>query len=147
MIEIISIEDAFLAALAPVLKEGARTLASYAEEIGTDDIQRMVSRVPSVYVVWSGSELRIINQVDHYVARVLVLACDANLRGESAARRGDVLSPGAYHLLDRCRSLLHRKYVIPGWSIARCQSEGILAADRQAVVCQAVYEVVTRIAP
>lgn len=147
MIEIISIEDAFLTALAPLQDVGLRTLASYADEIGIDDLQRMVTRMPSVYVVWSGSEIRVVNQQDHYTARVLVLACDANLRGESAARRGDALFPGAYHWLDRCRALLHRRHVISGWSIARCQSEGILAADRQAVVCQAIYEVVTRVAP
>lgn len=145
MIEIISIEDSFLAALAPVLNEGVRTLASYADEIGIDDLQRMVSRMPTIYVVWGGSDIRIVNQQDHFVAKVLVLVCTASLRGESAARRGDILSPGAYHWLDRCRALLHRKHVIPGWSIARCQSESILAADRQAVVCQAVYEVVTRV--
>ncbi len=144
-IQIKSIEDAFVQALTPLVDQGLRTLDSYAEHLGVDDLRKMVSRVPAIYVVWSGSSIETINQVDQYASRVLVFVCDVNLRGQSAARRGDAVSPGAYAWMDKCRALLHRKHILQGWSPARCQSENILAADSSAVVLQAIYEIMTRV--
>ncbi len=142
-----AIEDAFLAALAPLRDEGVRTLESYAEQIGVEDLRRMIQRMPAVYVVWAGSTVESANMVDTYSVKVLVLVCDQSLRGEGAARRGSAGgTPGAYHWIDRVRDLLHRRHLIQGFARVACASEGILAGDETAVVCQAVYEMTGRMA-
>jgi phage gp37-like protein len=144
--DISAIEDAFLEALAPLKAEGLRTLDSYADEIGTAELETGTRRLPAVFVVWAGGSVESVNQADLYTVQVLVLVCDQDLRGQKAARRGIGSSPGAYHWLDRCRALLNRARLLPGWTPARLLREGAVSADDRMVVYQQIYEMKARMA-
>lgn len=146
MLEISAIEDAFLNALQPLTAEGLRTLDSYADEVGTADLEAATRRLPAVFVVWAGGSVESVNQADLYTVQVLVLVCDQDLRGQKAARRGIGPSPGAYHWLDRCRELLNRSRLLPGWTPARIVREGAMSADDRMVVYQQIYEMKARMA-
>jgi len=108
MYAIKDIEDAIVAALAPLITEnGVKTVKTYGNELGTgDDPSQLVHLFPAVYVVYGGS-----NYAHHgtTVAETMtfhVLACDRSLRGEAETRRGGENNPGTYVLLEAVRSKL-----------------------------------------
>ena len=80
------------------------------------------------------------------VARVSVLICEKSLRGQAEARRGAAESPGVYALMEQARALLHRQFVLEGWTPARLVREAPLLFDRDGglAVYEAQYQMKTK---
>ena len=108
MYTIEQIEDAIITALNPLKASlGVRTVKSYQGELEKEDVKRLVTLFPAVYVVYGGSEY-----MDHGARRVErmayhLFACDRSLRAEDEARRGGSYNPGTYAMLDAARDALY----------------------------------------
>lgn len=113
------IEDAFLAALAPLAdSHGVKTLETYAGQLNIEQIEDAVVRFPAVFIAWTGGENAPERIADLVTCKVALVVAASNLRGEAEARRGATGTAGVYALLLAARLLLHRKAVIRGWTVA-----------------------------
>ena len=142
-----TIEDAFVTALTPLKDAGTlRTLETYGGQLNEADIEKITLRFPAIYVVWGGSDIEQANRTDNLVARVSVLICEKSLRGQAEARRGATESPGVYALMEQARALLHRQFVLDGWTPARLVREAPLLFDRDGglAVYEAQYQMKTK---
>lgn len=120
MYTIEQMEDAFMAALAPlkvdydkqpgdpVIYATVKTIKSYQAELDSEeDIARAARLFPAVIVVYTGSTYAEHGSRKVEAMRYLLFCCDKNLRLEAEARRGGNVNPGAYALLNGVRDLLY----------------------------------------
>jgi len=135
MHEFEAFEDAAIARLETLKAEGLKTLAPYAGELNTDDLEAVTILFPAIYVVAPGIAVKTINKFDDATQRLILMVADQNTRGNAAAARGDAHSPGVYHLLDRCRTLLHRRPLVAGWSPLRLTGESALVYNPESGLC------------
>ncbi|MFH2098176.1 MAG: phage protein Gp37 [Pseudomonadota bacterium] len=105
------IEDAFVSTLQPMKSDGAvglRTLKTYQGELSDPGKLKdaFIALFPAILVVYGGS--RFVDGGARKVERMrfTLFACDRNLRGEEAARRGSGTSPGAYAICEAARDRL-----------------------------------------
>ena len=112
---LIEIENALLktireSATIGLLKHGgySRTIESYGGqfELALDEV---IILYPCVFVALAEETIEPLTQQgssDVHPSTWTVLVADRNLRGNAAARRGDVQNPGAYQMMDDARNLL-----------------------------------------
>lgn len=112
---LITIEDALLATLREsatlgLLTHGGycRTIESYGGqfELALDEV---IVLYPCIFVALAEETISPLTQggdADVSPSTWIVLVADRNLRGNAAARRGDVQNPGAYRMMDDARDLL-----------------------------------------
>ena len=112
---LIEIEDALLttvreSATLGLLKHGGycRTIESYGGqfELALDEV---IVLYPCVFVALAEETIAPLTHrgdSDVRPSTWIVLVADRNLRGNAAARRGDVRNPGAYQMMDDARTLL-----------------------------------------
>lgn len=112
---LITIEDALLATLREsttlgLLKHGGycRTIESYGGqfELALDEV---IVLYPCIFVAMAEETISPLTHggdADVSPSTWIVLVADRNLRGNAAARRGDVQNPGAYQMMDDARDLL-----------------------------------------
>ncbi len=110
-----AIEDALLitireSATLGLLKHGGycRTIESYGGqfELALDEV---IVLYPCVFVAMAEETITPLTHdgdADVRPSTWVVLVADRNLRGNAAARRGDVQNPGAYQMMDDARALL-----------------------------------------
>ncbi|MDX9785449.1 MAG: DUF1834 family protein [Desulfobacterales bacterium] len=142
MHEFAVIEDAALAALAPLRAEGVKSLDLYVGQMEAEDIGQVTMLFPAVYVVAETLSMPENEQVTRPTVTLTLLIGDQNLRSGRAAVRGDGTSPGVYYLLERCRKLLHGKPIVPGWRTWRVTQETPLVYAPKKGVCifGAIYQ-------
>ena len=102
------IEDALITKLdALKASQGVRTIKTYQGELEEDDVRKIVSLCPAIYVVYGGSEYKPhgARKVEWMTYHMFV--CDKSLRAEAEARRGGTENPGTYVLLNAIRDLLY----------------------------------------
>jgi phage gp37-like protein len=112
---LITIEDALLTMLRAsatigLLQSGGycRTIESYGGqfELALDEV---IVLYPCVFVAMAEEMISPLTHDGDAVVMPstwIVLVADRNLRGNAAARRGDVRNPGAYQMMDDARNLL-----------------------------------------
>ena len=112
---LLQIEDALLktireSATLGLLKHGGycRTIESYGGqfELALDEV---IVLYPCVFVALAEETISPLTHdggSDVGPSTWIVLVADRNLRGNAAARRGDVQNPGAYRMMDDARDLL-----------------------------------------
>ncbi|MBU8912336.1 MAG: DUF1834 family protein [Desulfobacterales bacterium] len=143
MHEFEQLEDAALAVLAP-LEAGinVRTIEAYAGQLETDDLTRITTRFPCVYVIADGLQTTRRNNMDDSRLLLMLLVGDKNYRSNAAAARGSTTRPGVYAMLEAARGVLHRKKILPAWTPACLISEEPQVYDPKNGLClyTAVYE-------
>lgn len=143
MHEFETIEDGVLAALAGLKTSGmVRTLEPYAGELNEASLMTMTVLFPCIYVLCQGMDIAWSGNVSEQTVAVSLMVGTRNLRGPTAASRGDA-SPGAYDILEAARAILHRKVIIAGWSVMRATREVVMGYIPEVgiCVCEATYEV------
>lgn len=111
---LVEIEDAILAALAPLAgTHGVRRIAPYGGEMDPDKLAQAMVNVPAVLVAYDGSSI-----TDHgsrSMARMAwtVVIGMRNPADLVKAKRGDEAFPGVYAILDGVRQALEGKQLFP----------------------------------
>src|SRR5262249_41237577 len=106
-VNIFDIEDAILAVLRadPTMSAYLHTIESYQGQL--DEELTLPHLFPAAFVMFVGGEYRPLTNVEQEGDLVSsVLLCDATLRGNQAARRGDSGYPGTYRMLLDLRKVL-----------------------------------------
>lgn len=145
---IAQVEDALLAQLnqAPIGPVGAggyaRIVDSYQGELEDEDLQRVLTLFPAVLVVYEASRYgKGARGVYDETMRFRILVASRNLRGEKAARRGDVAMVGTYQMLRDARGLLADKSVGLDAGPAEPVAERFVINTREASIYEAIYEI------
>lgn len=144
MHEFEALENYVISALDPLRGEGLKTLETYAGQLDVDDIESVTFRFPCVYVVVPKLALTETNRYDKYSMDITLIVGDRNVRGSSAAVRGDATSPGVYALLEKIREKLHRKQLASGWAPLTMVSESSLVYAPDASICLYTAEYTTK---
>lgn len=141
------LEDAVLAALAPLRDIGLKTLEAWAGQLDVDGLEDITYQYPCIYVVTGSLTNEKINRSDKMVMELNLIAGDRNLRGSVAAARGDTGSPGVYGLLSGARELLHRQRMLPNWTPLSLSREEPIVYEPSADIClySARYELKTMV--
>ncbi|MDL2320769.1 DUF1834 family protein [Desulfosarcina sp. OttesenSCG-928-B08] len=128
-------ENAVIAALAPLEGEGVKEISPYVGQYNVDKLEDLLPRFPSVFV--AAGELVVPDSPNAGRVRlgVTLLVGDQNRRSMKDSIRGDSRSPGVYHMLARCQDLLHGKVLIPGWRSFRVASEQALVYLPKERIC------------
>ncbi len=140
MHEFEQMEDAALAALAPLKNEGVRDLDIYVGQFEVEKLEDLQARFACVYV--SAGEIKM---PDGPASRprlgFTLLVGDQNRRSARAAVRGDGSGPGVYAILKRSRDLLHQKKLISGWRTFQLEAERPLVYLPKQRIClfEALY--------
>lgn len=129
------LEDAALAALAPLKTEGLRTLATYAGEMEIGDVEAITAWFPCIYAVAGGLTRQHVNRTSDARLELVLLVGDRNVRSHTAPARGDAASPGVYHLLRRVRDLIDGQPLVAGFSPFRGTGELPLAYKPKDHLC------------
>ncbi|MBW2674267.1 MAG: DUF1834 family protein [Deltaproteobacteria bacterium] len=145
MHEFEQLEDAAIAALAGLSDINVRTIEAYAGQLETDDLTRITTRFPCIYVIADGLQVTRRNNMDESRLALMLLLGDKNYRSNAAAARGTTTRPGVYAMLEAARDVLHRKKILTAWAPACLVSETPQVYDPQNGVClyNAVYELQT----
>lgn len=118
---IVQIEDAILAALAPlVASHGVRAVETYNGELDVDRFTAAVQQWPAVLVHYTGSSVEDRGQRRAEFLEFVVFACDRHEADQSQARRGGPTNPGSYALLDGVADLLEGRRVIAADDVFPC---------------------------
>lgn len=135
-------EDAVLGALAPLKNEGLRELDLYVGQLDVDDMKEVTARFPCIFVIAGVLDVPPNEQRKRAGLTLTLIIGDRNRRSHTATVRGDSSSPGVYHLLARCRDLLHAKKIVPGWRTFRVRTEAPLMYAPKQRIClfEAVYD-------
>lgn len=143
MHEFEEMEDAVIAKLnTPLETEGVRTLETYNGQLDVEEIEDMIRRFPCVYVLAGPLDLKDRNRYLDYRMQTTLLVGDKNIRGSSAAARGDTSSVGIYRLLEVIRQNLHNQKLVRGWSTLIVTSENPMIYSPENNIClyTATYE-------
>lgn len=114
MREFEQIEDAVIAAFGAI--PGLKTLDAYSGQLDVGEIDDITLQFPCVYVTANDLQVKTVNRYDNLAVEFSLIVGDRNVRGAKAAARGDASSPGVYELLHQCRSAIHRKVLVAGWT-------------------------------
>ena len=151
---IAQVEDAVLSRLnqAPIGPVGAggyaRIVESYQGELEDEDLQKVLKLFPAVLVVYDSSNYgKLAKGVFDERMRFRVLVASRNLRGEKAARRGDVAMVGTYQILRDVRGLLANQSLGLDVGPAEPVAERFVVNTREASIYEAVYETRVDFAP
>lgn len=135
-------EDAILGALAPLKNEGLKELDLYVGQLDVDDLDKLTVRFPCIFVIAGALNIPLNEQRKRAGMTLTLIVGDRNRRSHQTVVRGDSTSPGVYHLLKRCRDLLHTKKIVPGWRSFRVNTEApLLYAPKQRIcLFEAIYD-------
>ena len=130
-----ALEDAALAALEALKTgNGVRTLDAYGGEFSPDSFGEIAIRYPAVYVCIEDLQSEAANNLDRRDIIVAVYAASKNLRGEKAARRGDIQTAGGYELIEAARVRLNR-LVITGAGRLVLRRERLIGYSKALGLC------------
>ena len=122
MHEFEQLEDAVIAALAPLKTEGLNDPDVYVGQFEVEDFKSMLPLFPCIYVI--AGEMNVPeSDTNRIKLGVLLLTGDQNRRSARAVVRGDATKQGVYHWLDRSHDLLHQKKLVPNWRSLRLSYE------------------------
>jgi phage gp37-like protein len=144
------IEDAIITALAPlkhaVTGLGVRTIKSYQGELAEEDIRKLLSLFPAIYVVYGGSDYPYITSPrKNEIMRWQIFVCDRTLRAEDEARRGGLANPGTYAMLHEVRDILAGSLIgLPDIDPFQIISETPVFFDNAVSIYAAEYRTVNR---
>lgn len=145
-IRIDEIEDGILARLNSAPISGyARTIATYQGDL-EGEISQLVLQFPAILVQFQAAEYAsrvVTGKVREIEFSWLIFACERNLRGNAAARRGAAGSVGVYTILDDMRALLNN-HKLAGAALAtlhplRLVREAALMNERDIAIYAAEY--------
>jgi len=142
MHEFEQLEDAALTALASLTSINVRTIEAYAGQLEVDDLTRITTRFPCVYVIADGLQTIRRNNMDECRLALMLLVGDKNYRSNTAAARGNTTRPGVYAMLEAARGVLHRKKILTAWTPACLISEEPQVYEPKKGLClyTALYE-------
>ncbi|QPJ61698.1 MAG: DUF1834 family protein [Candidatus Nitronauta litoralis] len=107
--EIEDIEDLVLAAVnAAPLNTYCKVFERYDGQFNVDDVNKIKSRLPAVFVAWTGDRFDEQTPFTTYMdnANVSVVVAASNLRDDHASKLGNT---GAFKMLGDVKDLLHKK--------------------------------------
>lgn len=134
MLSYAEIEDAIVERLSELRERRlVRAVGSYNGEFSPDSFAALHLDYPRMYVCISALNMDVANLKDACELTVQVHILSKNLRGERAARTGDVMTAGAYELAEAARGLLHRRCI--GSGMMHLVSERVLQYSMQAALC------------
>ena len=142
MHEFEQLEDAALIALESLTNMNVRTIEPYAGQLEVDDLTRITTRFPCIYVIADGLKTIRRNNIDECRLALMLLVGDKNYRSNTAAARGNSTAPGVYAMLEAARAVLHRKKILAGWTPACLISEEpqVYVPKKGLCLYTAVYE-------
>lgn len=109
------LEDAIVEALDDLRDARlVRDVRTYNGEFSPDSFASLHLPYPQIFVCVSALTMDVANLKDAAEVTVQVYILSKNLRGERAARSGDVLTPGAHELAEMVRKRLHRRCIGSG---------------------------------
>lgn len=118
---IVQIEDAILAALAPLAaSHKVRAIEPYNGELDLDKFVAAVQQCPAVLVHYTGSTPEDRGQRRAEYLEFVIFVVDRHEADQSQARRGGTTNPGSYALLDGVADLLEGRRVIAADDVFPC---------------------------
>lgn len=116
-------EDAILAALAPLKSEGIKELDLYVGQFDVEKLEDLLPRFACIYITAGQLQMPESEPAGRVKLGATLLVGDQNRRSARAVLRGDAQRRGVYHWLARCHELLHRQKLISNWKAFRLSHE------------------------
>lgn len=113
--EIMAVEDAILAALAPLrASHGVRQVEPYGGDLDPERLAAAVQQWPALLTFYVGGPRADLGQRRIETMGFVVLVCAKHAGDQAKARRGGSGGPGSYQLLRAASAVLEGKILLPG---------------------------------